>query len=151
MKRSLIIFSILTLGIASACSVLKKSEADNGPTKPAICNEINADTIMFDKTINDFGDIPYQGDGSTVFTFYYCGDSIAYLKNVRASCGCTTPDWPKDTLYPGDSAVIKVKYDTKRVGNFNKYIYVTTSLYPDQLKLIIKGKVGPKPTQPEGN
>ena len=52
--------------------------------------------ITFEKTEHDFGKIN-EADGlvSVVFSFKNEGMSALILSNVRASCGCTTPSWPR--------------------------------------------------------
>ena len=64
------------------------------------------------------------------------------IKNVRASCGCTTPLWPKEPIMPGKEAVIKAVYNSKgRVGNFNKAITITSNADTPTKVLYIKGTI----------
>ena len=61
---------------------------------------------------------------------------------MKASCGCTTPSWPKDPIMPGEEAAIKAIYNTsKRMGPFNKSITITSNAYTPTKRLYIKGKV----------
>ncbi|MDP5140292.1 MAG: DUF1573 domain-containing protein [Spirosomaceae bacterium] len=67
--------------------------------------------------------------------------------NAMASCGCTTPEWKKDPIMPGATAVIKVGYNTSgRPGNFTKTITVTSNAENATVVLTIKGGVTPKAT-----
>ncbi len=99
--------------------------------------------IEFDKLTHEFGDIEYKGDGSCEFEFTNTGAEPLILSNVRSSCGCTVPDWPREPISPGEKGVIKVKYDTKRVGNFSKSISVYCNAQEGPIVLRIKGKVAP--------
>ena len=65
--------------------------------------------ITFEKTSHDFGKIN-EADGrvSTVFTFKNEGMSPLILSNVRASCGCTTPVWPREPIEPGQTGRIQL-------------------------------------------
>ncbi len=48
----------------------------------------------------------------TVFRFKNTGEVPLVITNVKTSCGCTTPYWPKKPIQPGASDVIKVKFNT---------------------------------------
>ena len=83
-----------------------------------------AQEISFEKEIHDFGTFDQHGDGTYEFKFTNTGDAPLIISNSKGSCGCTVPVWPKEPIVPGESHVIKVKYDTKRVGAFNKSITI---------------------------
>lgn len=106
----------------------------------AVQNE-NAPVIEFDKVVHDYGDIEQHGDGKCVFTFTNKGKEPLILSNVRSSCGCTVPEWPRQPILPGKSETIKVKYDTKRLGAINKSIHVYSNATESPVTLRIKGQV----------
>jgi len=104
----------------------------------------------------DYGEVAYNGDGVREFVFKNTGTEPLLITNARGSCGCTVPDWPKDPIRPGETAVIKIKYDTKRSGPISKTVTVTTNevaskdangnpVYKDHL-VTIKGNVKTAPT-----
>lgn len=96
----------------------------------------------------DYGTIYQGGDGSSDFKFKNTGDEPLVLSSVRSSCGCTVPSWPKDPILPGQSASIKVTYDTKRIGAISKQISVVSNAVADpNLTLSIKGTVLQKPNE----
>lgn len=97
--------------------------------------------ITFEKVLHDFGDIEYEGNGTCEFYYKNTGKEPLVLENVRASCGCTIPEWSKEPLKKGKKAVIKVKYDTKRVGQFQKTITVVSNASNSTEQLTIKGNV----------
>lgn len=100
-----------------------------------------AQEISFEKEIHDFGTFNQHGDGTYEFEFTNTGKKPLIISNSKGSCGCTVPIWPKEPIYPGQSHVIKVKYDTKRVGAFNKSVTITSNAKTDPTKVIrIKGK-----------
>jgi hypothetical protein len=104
-------------------------------------NNPNAPIIKFDKTVHDYGTIQQHGDGNCEFKFTNEGKEPLILSNVRSSCGCTVPTWPRQPILPGQSEVIKVKYDTKRVGMINKSVHVYSNAKVSPLTLKIKGKI----------
>jgi hypothetical protein len=117
----------------------------------AQANNPNAPIIKFDKLEHDYGTIEQNADGNCVFKFTNEGKEPLILSNVRSSCGCTVPTWPRQPILPGQSEVIQVKYDTKRVGMISKSITVLSNAKEAQVTLKIKGNViaGPQEKLPE--
>lgn len=104
--------------------------------------------IVFDKTNHDFGTVAEGPQVTTEFTFKNEGDEPLILSNVKASCGCTVPNWPKEPILPGQSSQIEVKYNTKRrIGNFNKSITITSNANEATKVIYIKGKVEAAPEE----
>lgn len=100
-----------------------------------------ADSIIFDKLEHDYGTIEKGGDGNCIFTFTNKGQKPLVLSNVRASCGCTVPQWPREPIAPGKEGEIKVKYNTNIGGTFNKSITVNSNAVNNMIRLRIKGQV----------
>lgn len=84
--------------------------------------------ITFEETTHDFGDI-FQGDKvSYVFKFENTGDEPLIITDVRVTCGCTVPDWPRDPIAPGESASLTVKFNSAgKKGRQNKVISVVSN------------------------
>lgn len=103
-------------------------------------------SISFEEEIYDFGEV--KEDGGTVnhtFTFTNEGGQPLIVHNVRASCGCTSPDWTRQPIQPGKKGFIKVTFDPRnRPGNFNKSAIVSTNGTEPTKVLRITGKVLPK-------
>lgn len=97
--------------------------------------------IEFENTEHDFGTIPYKGEGTYEFVFKSKGEEPLVLKNVRPSCGCTTPEWPKNPVKKGEKATIKVTYNTKITGSFSKKISVYSNASDAPIVLLVKGRV----------
>lgn len=100
----------------------------------------------------DFGTIKEEdGRVSHVFTFKNISDGPLTIKNVRASCGCTTPAWSREPIAPNTEAQITVTYNASgRPGAFHKSVTVTLSNGTEDFTrvLFIKGKVTPKQVAP---
>ncbi len=76
----------------------------------------------------DFGEINEGPLAEHQFEFTNTGKEPLIIMNASASCGCTTPEWPKEPIMPGKKAVITVKYNTQgRVGPFRKDIYIQSN------------------------
>lgn len=102
--------------------------------------------IKFDSTVHDFGKIREDGGKvSTTFFFSNVGTDTLKLINVRPGCGCTTADWTKSPVLPGQKGYILTQYDPHgRPGIFNKAVNVTTNASDTPIMLIIKGDVTPR-------
>ena len=103
----------------------------------------------FGEKTHDFGVIKEEdGRVSYVFEFQNTTQSPLTVKNVRASCGCTTPNWSKEPIAPEGKGQITVTYNAKgRPGTFHKSITVTLSNGTEDFTqvLFIKGQVTPAP------
>ncbi len=97
--------------------------------------------ISFSKMVHDYGIIKKGADGSCEFKFKNTGKEPLLLTNVSTSCGCTVPTWPKEPIKPRKTDVIKVVYDTKRLGTINKTITVWSNAKTQSVVLTIKGMV----------
>ena len=85
-------------------------------------------------------DIPYGSDESFIFEFKNDSKIPAIIQGVQTSCGCTAAERPETPIRKGKKGVIKVHYDTKRVGAFTKTITVFSNV-GDPIILTIKGSV----------
>lgn len=113
--------------------IVAKGQAYNSQANPPI--------ISFDKLVHDYGTIKKGSDGICEFTFKNTGKDTLILSNAKSSCGCTVPTWPKDPIMPGESGVIKVVYDTKKLGTISKTITVLSNAEVGSVMLSIKGTV----------
>lgn len=67
--------------------------------------------ISFDDKIHDFGDVLISdGPLKWRFVFKNVGTSPIVIHNVISSCGCTTPQWVKSPVKPGDTGYIDVTF-----------------------------------------
>jgi len=108
-----------------------------------------AQEIAVNKEIHDYGMVEYAGNGICEFIVTNTGTEPLVITSAKASCGCTVPSYPKEPIAPGASAVITVKYDTKRPGSINKSIKITSNAVNASEKVIyIKGQVQQQPVDP---
>ena len=102
----------------------------------------SAQTISFDKTVYEYGNVKVGADGHRTFTVKNTGDKPLIISRVQASCGCTTPEWSQTPIMPGKTTELKVGYDTKIVGPFTKIIEVYSNDAENSRSVItIKGNV----------
>jgi hypothetical protein len=99
--------------------------------------------ITFANTTHVFGKVKEEkGPVETKFEFVNSGKGPLRIKNVLTSCGCTTPDWSKDVINPGERGFVKATFDPhNRPGNFSRTLTVLTNGSPDAVTLTVEGTV----------
>ncbi|MEG1555301.1 MAG: DUF1573 domain-containing protein [Bacteroidales bacterium] len=120
---------------------------------PAPAKKVKEPEITFEKTVHDYGQILKGDNGECTFEFKNTGKADLILTNCRSSCGCTIPEWPKEPIAPGKKGVIKVKYNTQRIGVISKTVTVESNAPNNRVVLSIKGNVSDTPAEaaPENN
>lgn len=123
------------------------------PTTTQMDENPNAPDISFENEVLDYGTIEYNSNGEREFKFKNTGKEPLIIQSATGSCGCTVPTPPKEPIKPGETGVIKVKYDTKRVGSFEKTITVMSNAKSGTKMIRIKGQVkaDPNANQPQPN
>ena len=97
--------------------------------------ETAQETLALKETAFDFGTIP---QGKPVYHFFEVtntGKDPMVIANVQTSCGCTTPEWSKEPIAPGETAKIRIGYNAAGEGHFEKYI---TIMYNQNLNKQVK-------------
>jgi hypothetical protein len=106
--------------------------------------------IKFKDTRHEFGSVPEGSYPTWVFKFVNTGNQELKLTDVKASCGCTSPQWSRDPIKPGDSGEVKVVFNSAGYAGrqFAKSVTITTNItennQPKQEFLFIQGNVAAK-------
>lgn len=103
-----------------------------------------AERLTFKETEFNFGKIPQGKPVYHIFEITNQSDKPLKLDNVAASCGCTTPEWSRDEIAPGATAIIKVGYNAAAEGSFEKPITITYNTNENKI-IKIKGEVWKAP------
>lgn len=106
-----------------------------------INNSSDISRISFIENEYDFGIINYKKEAVHYFVFLNEGKVPLVISNVRTSCGCTVPAWPKAPISAGKKDSLRVEYNTKVKGVFNKVISVYSNAANSMVELRIKGTV----------
>ena len=130
---------VLLFGLAIA-SISLSAQAE-APAAAEEKKNPNAPVISFDTTVVDYGTINKGDDPLRIVTFTNTGKSPLVITNCQGSCGCTVPKCPKDPIMPGEKGTLEIRYDTKRVGNFNKTVTIKSNASNDTVYLKVKGVV----------
>lgn len=90
----------------------------------------------------DFGVIEEGEKVEHEFTFTNTGSSPLIISNVQASCGCTTPEYSKNPIAPGDQGLVKVVFNSAgQLGKQHKVITVTSNAASRNTLLHLRGEV----------
>ena len=107
--------------------------------------------MSFDKAEYDFGTIVQGTPQETVFTFTNTGDAPLIITDARSSCGCTVPQYPKNTpIAPGETGELLVKFNGSGKSQVTKTVTVTANTEKGSELLRIKAFVTPKDQAPAG-
>lgn len=131
--------------IAASLSSVNAQQAPAAPA-PTPVNP-NAADFQFEAELHDFGTIKQGDNGTYEFKFKNIGKEPLIISGARGSCGCTVPSWPKEPIMPGANGVIKVTYDTQRVGVFTKTVTINSNAKSAEKIITIKGKVDAIPAE----
>jgi len=111
----------------------------------------NLPVMEFEKKEHDFGQIEQGTPQQTTFTFTNTGNAPLIITNATSSCGCTIPEYPKNTpIAPGESGELLVKFNGSGQNQVTKTITVSANTEKGQESLRIKAFVNPKGTTQAG-
>ena len=104
--------------------------------------------MTFEKTVHDFGTIEQGTNVETTFTFTNTGNAPLVITNAKSTCGCTTPDVPKnESIAPGETRQMTVKFNGSGQGQVTKTVTLSANTESGTEKLRIKAFVTPKGEQ----
>ena len=100
--------------------------------------------IQFETQKIDLGKFPVKDAvRSCSFAFKNVGTAPLIINQAFASCGCTTPTFPKAPIKPGESGSISVTYngEGRPMGHFSKVITVRCNGKEEVVRLTIEGEM----------
>ena len=140
MKKIIIISGFFLFGWLFA-------NAQQVATPPATPPNPNAPEITFNELSYDFKTLQKGEECVHEFKFRNTGKEPLIISNCQSSCGCTAPTCPKEPIAAGGTGIIKVKYDSNRIGAFSKTITITSNAKNSPSVLSIKGNVESPPQE----
>jgi hypothetical protein len=97
--------------------------------------------VAFTTSTHAFGKIKQGKPVSFLFAFKNTASKPAVIENAEADCGCTTPEYPKEPIAPGQTGNIKVTYNAAGLGAFTKHVRIKLATQQDPITLTISGEV----------
>src|SRR5690606_30936687 len=117
-------------------------EAENSGAIASEAGDENAPIISLENAVYEFGTVKEGEKVKHTYTFTNTGKSPLILSNVSASCGCTTPEYSKHPINPGEKGSVTVVFDSQnQVGMQQKIITVLSNAEPSRTILQLKGVV----------
>ena len=155
MKRIVFVLAAVGLMLTGASC---KDKASNKVVADNVANASERDEVSkklpvmsFEKQEHDFGNIVQGTPQETVFTFTNTGDAPLIITDARSSCGCTVPQYPKNSpIAPGDTGELVVKFNGSGKNQVTKTVTVTANTEKGSELLRIKAFVTPKDQAPAG-
>ena len=107
--------------------------------------EATLTSMKIDKMVHDFGKIKLNSENFCEFKVTNTGEKPLDVSDVKASCGCTTPQKPEGLIQPGKSDIIKVQFkpNSPSVNNepIEKTVTITSNTEPRMTVVKIKAIV----------
>lgn len=148
MKRIFFTLSMASVLVMFSCKENASSKIDASNVEVAAKRDAAAKSVPvmeFDKIEHDFGTIEQNAPQETVFTFTNTGDAPLIITDATSSCGCTIPEYPKNTpIAPGETGEMLVKFNGAGQNQITKTISVTTNTGKGTETLRIKAFITPK-------
>lgn len=105
---------------------------------PSSAQEKIGNSIEFDKTVHNFGDIIQDsGPVSCTFTLKNIGNKPIVIYNAVTTCGCTKAEWTKEPILPGKTGTISATY-TNDEGPYPFDKSITVYLSEPQKPVVLK-------------
>jgi len=139
--KAMVFLSVSTL--LAACMSHNGSEtASSSQLSKTALNAGGQALMVFDTLEHDFGTIIEGERLMCYFPYRNNGEGQLLLTSVKASCGCTIPNWNREPLAPGKSEELKVLFDASgRKGKQHKQITVHSNSGTEAVYLTIKANV----------
>ncbi|MDR2963604.1 MAG: DUF1573 domain-containing protein [Bacteroidales bacterium] len=140
MKQTIGLLLFVIAGIMCACNSAQNQSETAQQT--ALSDSLPLTSIVFAHTNFNFGSIADGEVVEHVYTFTNTGEHDLVLRDVKPSCGCTTPDFTRVPVKPGEQGKITVKFDSKgKPGNQIKTVNVTANTDPETTVLRFTAQV----------
>ena len=101
----------------------------------------SAQKISTQHEIVDCGQVVFRKPVTAEFLMKNEGSKPLIIHQVYKSCGCTEVVYPKNSVAPGDSFVVKTVYDAKQMGTFHKQICLYSNASDEPFILSMRGRV----------
>lgn len=114
--------------------------SNSTPADPASLGQ-----FKFEETEFNFGTIDEGKVIEKIFKFTNEGQAPLVISNITASCGCTSPDWTKTPVKPGEEGFVKVVFNsTAKTGAQAPTVTIQANTSPNVTRLSMRGNVTPK-------
>ena len=90
----------------------------------------------------DFGQADEGDVVEHTFSFTNTGAAPLVIRDIKTTCGCTTPSYTREPILPGEKGKIDVRFNTQgKRGRQNKVVTIYANVEGSISKIAIKGNV----------
>lgn len=133
MKHSIWAYSLASILLLALLATSRPCQKKTESMVPKIC---------FEHTMHSFGTIEQGSPACCNFTFTNCGTGTLIIDHVSTTCGCTCATSDKKKYLPGEKGTIQVEYNSNKIGNIGKLIFVVSNANGYEKSILkITGKV----------
>lgn len=134
MKITAFVFCFSLAGILSG-QITDTTKTDSLVKRPTA-------VIAYDSSFYDFGTVKQGVVVKRTFRFMNTGTDSLVIAEVKTTCGCTVPEWPKQPVPPGEKGEIKVEFNTAdKAGRQLRILRVIANTDPPETILQMGGEI----------
>jgi hypothetical protein len=147
MKLKMILMGAAAITVMASCGNTQQNGSastavDTVATETSDRSEGPQGKIEYVETEFDFGTVSEGEVVEHVFKYKNTGEAPVILSQVSASCGCTTPDYTKEPVLPGQEGEIKVSFNSLgQVGKQQKIVTIKSNAENNITTVQIRGTV----------
>ena len=117
-------------------------EQGSGANEISSQNTQGESVMRFDTLMHDFGTIIEGERVVCYFDYRNEGEEDLLITGVEATCGCTTPNWSREPLKPGEHETLEIVFDASgRSGEQRKLVTVKSNASNQVVQLTIRARV----------
>lgn len=103
--------------------------------------QADAQRLTVEKETVDCGSVAYDAPVTAVFELRNKGARKLKISEVRTSCGCIGVDYPKQEVGGGDRFKVRLTYDARQLGHFEKSAAIYSNGSKEPIYLTMRGVV----------
>ena len=103
--------------------------------------QASAQRLAVEKETVDCGSVAYNAPVTAVFELRNKGARKLRISEVRTSCGCIGVDYPKEEVGGGDRFKVRLTYDARQLGHFEKSAAIYSNGSKKPIYLTMRGVV----------
>ena len=130
--------------ICPAFGLIAQEARDKDEKQTTEEKKADGPVASWDKTLIDFGEIPFKTQKKDEFTLTNSGNQPLFIVYGQSSCGCAKLDYNEAPILPGKSTKVTITYDGTEKGDFLKTISIVTNADTNRTVLRVKGTVTEK-------
>ncbi|WP_341840352.1 DUF1573 domain-containing protein [Chitinophaga caseinilytica] len=97
--------------------------------------------VAINETKIDIGEVGRNKSPKATFKIRNIGSKPLLIRDLRVGCTCTSADWPKKPILPGEETVVSLTYKAAKEGTFTQSAYLLTNAFNSSVHITISGFV----------